>query len=353
MPREPEQVSPLANVSEARFDAAGETLAYRTSDGRLVVRDVAARADRFSADAGSDGYLRFDSTGKLLIAERASGGAEVWRIADRQRLASLVFPPGESIEQTHFAADGSQVAIVVRPSDVQGRSRVVLVRLSDGHTTTVEDDMHVAAAAVSDDGTTLIVIATSMFQTRMRAIDVATGRELARKSIDGSAEHVVFHPAGTAFAMTTPLRHIGGGTSGRETLLVHSLESPLSGVRFEERARIPHDGDVTLVQMSGDGRFLASRSDDHTVQVWGLFGGAVGRVRLETKIVLVSLSESGQLLAIRDDQSLIQLFDVASGEPAHEPASAGRRAPGPSRKCASRPPCDRRQGRRPRRPPGP
>ena len=86
----------------------------------------------------------------------------------------------------------------------------------------------------------------------------------------------------------------------------------------EERLLLGHDGDVTSVRVSGDGRYLLSGSEDGTVRLWQLEDGA-GKAVLEGHslgVTSVRFMPGGARAVSSDRAGCVMCHDLSSGDTA-------------------------------------
>lgn len=213
----------------AAFLGDGRLLA--ATENRVNIYGVpnGARQVSFPGSKGGLCSAAVSLDGKLAAGVAAPSRISVWRTDDGQEVADLwvpeAFPAGPNASQgLALSADGKRVAVVITGD-------------------------------------------------RVRVLDTRTGRRLARPAGDrGKIGPICFSPDGRLLAVGCASRDrkqddskITGGT-------VQLWEIATDSVRTEFRG---HDGGVTALAFSPDGRHLASGSSDSTILIWDVSGDGI------------------------------------------------------------------------------
>ena len=268
---------PVADVS---FDAAGDRVAMGDAGGGAVFWDLARREPVFDVAPGSPAFawvpvyqwswfrviaLSPDGT-KALLGGVQGGDATVWDVASGRRLYAM---PGR-----HTKFDGQN-------------DRIWLWE-------------HVAAAAFSPDGRTVLVVDES---ARAHLLEAATGRLLRDFVQDGTTGHLSldlryqqFWPSGVASFSPDGKRVAVGGDLGPRLIFETETGRYISTLRGADWIERPH------MMFSPDGTKIVSAEAQ-----WDANSGAIlGIVRPARPDTLI-----GGVGWTRDGRSVVATCDVA------------------------------------------
>jgi WD40 repeat protein len=267
-------------VSSVAFSPDGRTLASGGYDHALKLWDAQTGRAQPSLESRRGGVtsVAYSTDGALLASGSYYDDLVLWNTRTRAPRA-LPGNPGGGAVAVAFSPDGERVAagrhgVAAGYSNSQpGRdySQLGIWELGSGqlrHTLTWTD-VYVSSVAFSRDGRTL-----------------AAGGE----------------------SLNAPPFPIGGPIM---------LWDVLDGA--PRRTFTAHEGKVTSVAFSADGKTLASGSDDGTVRLWEMRapdGALVLRRTLEGhsgKVLAVAFSPDGRLLASGGDGNAVQLWEAANG----------------------------------------
>ena len=239
------------------FSPDGERLASASADGAVFVRDLETGMRVIDVRHEESGVLAlaYSPDGTVLASAGWAGAIRLWNAGDGEEIRTLQGHEGGVICLA-FSPTGNRIA-----SGGWDRS----VRIRD--TVTGEERMHVGptgayplALAFSADGASLTV-ASSDGQSLV--LDATTGVNVLRPDGGGdrvSAAAVTYGGSGVAFGLP------GAGVRVRDVQAGSVLAR-----------QVAHDGAVTSLAFSQDGRVLVSGSVDATLAVWDLTrpGGSI------------------------------------------------------------------------------
>jgi len=131
-----------------------------------------------------------------------------------------------------------------------------------------------------------------------RVWEAQTGREIARMSHEGGVTTVAFSPDGKYV--------ISGGGDG--TARVWEAQTG------REIARMSHEGGVTTVAFSPDGKYVISGGEDGTARVWeAQTGREIARMIHEDNVTAVAFSPDGKYVISRSGDGTARVWKAQTG----------------------------------------
>jgi len=276
---------------------AGTLIAWNVTEGRrLWTRTVANPDDAAPSPNTAVKQVEFSPDGTRLVT-LAFDSAQIWDAqtgALRGLLTRKLGDPRLIGVTLQFSADGKFVVIAGFSADiliwnVESLEEHVVERALD-------DSAH--GMAISPDSRTL---ATGGQTIRLR--DLSTGKE--RTSFPGMKDRSM--PMAIAF---TPDSRLLAVTTDRSTIDLHDAKS--GEVRRTLRG---HNGQVTGIAITNDGRRLVSRSIiDRSVKIWDLSDTRRPSLLLGHKgaVRALAFAPSGELLSV-DAAGTLKRWDARSG----------------------------------------
>jgi WD40 repeat protein len=292
---------PFRQMSPVAFRKDGKLLA--TAGGQeIALCDVATGQKQAILRGHKQGVtsLAFAPSGVMLAS---GGGDPVVRLWDTTSGEEITRLEGASAPVA-FAPDGARLATGAFEGD--GKARVGLVKLWHIPTKTERARWkvpvrHHSALAFSPDGK--ILAAGGM--PGVRLWEVSTGREVrSPKDFAGEVRCLTFSPDGALLVAGTSTLFPRGGQ-----LKVWKVPSWQGHTPSPEYSQ-----EITAVDITPDGRTLASCSSDLTVRLWDVSTGKQRAIlRGPTgSIAAVAFSPDGQTLAAGGQDATVRLWDVAA-----------------------------------------
>jgi RNA polymerase sigma factor (sigma-70 family) len=290
---EAETTSPVVAIRPAAIPGEGRPASPPThADGSSLRHETAVKCVVFSPD------------GKTLVSGASDADAPVrlWEAETGKELRRLKMPGGALA--LAFSLDGKLLVSGGGGKTVHLWEAATGRKLAEfrGHEDTV------SSLAFSPDGKLLV---SGSYDRTVRLWDRAAGKEIGRlPTRRGLAAHAVaISPDGKLLAVG------GDNDTGRaDTLRLWDLAT-----RKELPVTLGHNGAVTSVAFSRDGKILVSGGMDGSVYFWDIPTGRVLRegswgLRWRTPIQTVTLSHDGKTVAAGGLNRIIYLWDAHTGQ---------------------------------------
>lgn len=300
------------------WDASSGVLLHTLDhEGAVNAVEFSSNGTRL-ATASEDGIIRiFDPVNKRLVMQSRNFNAAVLDVQFESEMVVWAALSDQTIQRWDF--NGGAVQTEPSREDLRGGDPVNKLLLLPGNTriayltwngqvgvanpqtfqaTPIPGHFgRVGALAFSPDGRYLAYTASSV-TTYLQ--DVTTGQVVEEWEVNASYRPGLdFSPDGRLLAFTDA-----------EEIVVWDLQSGM--VRFTLRG---HEGPVNRIDISPDGRYLVSGSDDSTLRLWDLSSGAmVYSMGQERGVANVHFSPDGSLIAgSRWDDAQLFIWRTADG----------------------------------------
>ncbi|MFF3907149.1 trypsin-like peptidase domain-containing protein [Streptomyces sp. NPDC001848] len=239
-------ISPDGSVSARASDWGHVSLGVRT--GKKTWRTITLRGNedvRRNPRAATD--LRFDATGRRILAAVRGEGVLVWRTGDGRRLGrTLTAPGGWEVAQAWFGRDDDTVVGRLTPQNAgdDAGARLVMWQLDSGRPRTPWGTATTGPVTVSGDGGTLVRCTP---QGVLEAWDLSGTPTLRRSYNNGQFGLLcpLYTPRldSTGRYLLNPVRRVGT-TLGRYQFLVLDIDQGRPGL-LDLPAPAPQDQAVT------------------------------------------------------------------------------------------------------------
>ena len=287
----PEIEVPAVDLYCLAFSPDGATLATGGYAGSVQLWDIGTGDCLATLKLGSSAVrsLAFAPDGTVLAVSEERKGTRLWNLA--QARETFLANPLTSMSAPVFSPDARLMAV---------NSLVGQVVLWDRATGQKRLTAHGAGVAFAPDSRSLAV--TGSDGGTLEMIDTETGSELWKTESGWSqGRRVAFSPNGkTIISDQGGVLRFFDAATGRERL--GSNEA--------------HEGGVSFVRYTPDGRLILTAADDGTVRLWEAASGRQIRVIHEDgRVHALALSQDGKRLAtgVRQPVERVSIWDLETG----------------------------------------
>jgi WD40 repeat protein len=326
---------PPGNVGAPTFSPDSRTLVARGNDQSIYfwdaatgeqIRQIRAKQEplakgarvRLLGNINGPAALVFSPDGKTIanvesiVADRKIATAlKFWDVETGKEIRQLDLKQPNGIYAVAYAPDGKTLAY-------GGRNAIYLVDPSTCKEIRQFQGQQPALASLvfSPDSKTLAV--KGLTGSVVTLYDVETGKEVRKlyQSTQGLRQPVALNryaasQRDVAFSPDGKLVALGGGSTVR-------LWDPATGKEIVKAGG--HQGTITALAMSPDGKLAVSKGDHNTIRVWET---RTGKQRHEFHgppgtTTVAALSPDGKIVALAGGDNTIRVHEVATGKELHK-----------------------------------
>jgi WD40 repeat protein len=294
-------------VTAVAFSPNGKLLAAGSSDGTVLVWDVARRepsGELLDTRAKYVTGVAFSPDGNFLVAGSIDGAICLWDVASGQSLSESRTGSQAVVTSVAFSPDTKTLATGGwRPI---GKDSTVALRDLTAHMPLRPniDQKNVSSSALSRDGKT-VASGSATGTILIWDLDGQKPRGPVINGHKGKVTSVAFSPEGKLLASV-----------GKDhTVRFWDVETCKScGQPFDAPV-----ADVAWLAFSLDGKTLAAGSTDGTLLVWSVTGQTASGVPVRCRgdfgnLTSMAISSDGKLLAAATDDRIIRFWDVTSSQ---------------------------------------
>lgn len=290
-------------LSSVAYSPDGSQLVAGDASGALHLWDARSGQPAATLQGDGDGGIScvaFSPDGKRIVAGDNGGRLRLWDVATRKARASLQHGEKSGVTSVAFSPDGSRIISGHRDHMLRvwdARTGQAIGKPLMGH----EDEL--SGVAVSPDGK-LIVSASGGAASR-----TAAGRGGVVSRLGFVRDRLISRavPGGKR-----PVESKDNSLRLWDATTGHAFGTPLRG----------HQGGVSSVAFSPDGRYILSGSWDGTLRLWAVPGGQGLGLALpghQGAVLSVAFSPDGSRVVSGSDDRTLRLWDARTGAPIGEP----------------------------------